>query len=467
MSVTVSSGVLGHAGARRRVLVITGDPIAPAMAGPGIRACELARVLSATMDVRVASLASVEPVDFPFEIVVAHRTKLIRHVDWADVLVVQGFVLALNPWLAKTNKVIVADLYDPMHFEHLEDARSLELRAATREVDQTLAALTGQLRRADFFICASEKQRDMWLGHLAAVGRINPFTYAADDTLRNLIDVVPFGISDEKMSRTAHGIKGVIDGISANDKVVLWGGGVYNWFDPLTLIRAMAKIATKRNRDTTSGKREPNARLFFLGVAHPNPDVAALDMVTRARALSDELGLTGTTVFFNETWVPYAERANYLADADLGVSTHLEHLETAFSFRTRILDYLWAGLPVVSTAGDAFADIIESSGAGIVVPEREVDALSDALETLLFTKAGTVAAQASHKLSTSFLWSTVAKPLVEFCESATPAADRAVRRRAIPSRFVAPSWLAGKIRGARAAWQRGGVTGIARRFSGK
>lgn len=464
---TVSAGVLGHAGARRRVLVITGDPIAPAMAGPGIRACELARVLSETMDVRVASLASVEPVDLPFEIVVAHRTKLIRHVDWADVLVVQGFVMALNPWLAKTNKVIVADLYDPMHFEHLEDARSLELRAATREVDQTLAALTGQLRRADFFICASEKQRDMWLGHLAAVGRINPFTYAADDTLRNLIDVVPFGISDEKMSPTAHGIKGVVDGISANDKVVLWGGGIYNWFDPLTLIRAMAKIATKRNRDTTSGKREPNARLFFLGVAHPNPDVAALDMVTRARALSDELGLTGTTVFFNETWVPYAERANYLADADLGVSTHLEHLETAFSFRTRILDYLWAGLPVVSTAGDAFADIIESSGAGLVVPARDVDALSDALETLLFTKAGATATKGAHKLSTSFLWSTVAKPLVDFCESANPAADRAVRRRAIPSRFVAPSWLAGKIRGARAAWKRGGLTGIARRLSGE
>ena len=449
------------------MLVITGDPIAPVMAGPGIRACELARVLSATMDVRVASLASVELVDFPFDVVAAHRTKLIPHVDWADVLVVQGFVMALNPWLSKTNKVIVADLYDPMHFEHLEDARSNDARTATREVDQTVAALTGQLRRADFFICASEKQRDMWLGHLAAVGRINPFTYAADDTLRNLIDVVPFGISDEKMSPTGHGIKGVVEGISAEDKVVLWGGGIYNWFDPLTLIRAMSTLALKRGRDTTAGKREPNARLFFLGVAHPNPDVAALAMVTRARALSDELGLTGTHVFFNDTWVPYAERADYLGDADLGVSTHLEHLETAFSFRTRILDYLWAGLPVVSTAGDAFADIIESSGAGIVVPERDVDALSDALETLLFTKAGATAAKAAHKLSTSFLWSTVAKPLVDYCASATPAADRTIRRREIPTRFAAPSWLAGKLRGARAAWQRDGFTGVARRLSGR
>ena len=55
------------------------------------------------------------------------------------------------------------------------------------------------------------------------------------------------------------------------------------------------------------------------------------------------------------TWVPYDERADFLLDADLGVSTHLEHIETAYSFRTRVLDYWWAGLPVVATDGDTFA----------------------------------------------------------------------------------------------------------------
>ena len=40
--------------------------------------------------------------------------------------------------------------------------------------------------------------------------------------------------------------------------------------------------------------------------------------------------------------MPYDERADYLLDADVGVSTHFPHIETEFSFRTRILDYLWA-----------------------------------------------------------------------------------------------------------------------------
>ena len=440
---------------RRRVLVITGDPIAPVMAGPGIRACELARVLSGQMDVRVASLTHVEPIDVPFEVVSAHRSALIPHVHWADVVVVQGFVLSLNPWLAKTNKVIVADLYDPMHFEHLEDVRHEPAATADRDVANTIAALTEQLRRADFFICASEKQRDMWLGHLGAVGRVNPLTYAADDTLRSLIDVVPFGIADTPCEASQPAIKGVVPGITKKDKVALWGGGIYNWFDPLTLIRAVAVVAAKHK----------NVRLFFMGVAHPNPDVAAFDMVPRARKLSDELGLTDTHVFFNEKWVPYAHRVDYLADADLGVSTHFEHVETAFSFRTRILDYLWAGLPVVSTEGDAFANLLSDSRAGVVVPYQDVDALSIALESMLFSDAGARAATASAQLAQSFRWSTVAHPLVQFALTGGRAADAAHGLRRIPTKFSAPSWFAGKVRGARSVLARGGVSAVFRRLT--
>src|SRR5664280_3299763 len=46
---------------------------------------------------------------------------------------------------------------------------------------------------------------------------------------------------------------------------------------------------------------------------------------------------------------PYTERSDHLLDADVGVSTHFDHVETEFSFRTRILDYLWTGLPIVAT----------------------------------------------------------------------------------------------------------------------
>lgn len=50
-------------------------------------------------------------------------------------------------------------------------------------------------------------------------------------------------------------------------------------------------------------------------------------------------------------------------EADAGVSTHMSHVETTFSFRTRILDYLWAGRPpMVVTEGDSFAELVEREG---------------------------------------------------------------------------------------------------------
>jgi hypothetical protein len=38
-----------------------------------------------------------------------------------------------------------------------------------------------------------------------------------------------------------------------------------------------------------------------------------------------------------------------LREADIGVSLHREDVETRYSFRTRVLDYLWAGLPIITT----------------------------------------------------------------------------------------------------------------------
>src|SRR5204863_1726396 len=110
-----------------------------------------------------------------------------------------------------------------------------------------------QVRRADWFLCASERQRDFWLGALAALGRVNPATYGVDPTLRSLIDVVPFGIADEPPVRSGPGCRGVVPGIGPDDRLVLWGGGIWNWFDPLTLLHAVAGLRGD----------VPNVRLVF------------------------------------------------------------------------------------------------------------------------------------------------------------------------------------------------------------
>jgi GT2 family glycosyltransferase/glycosyltransferase involved in cell wall biosynthesis len=399
---------------RRRILVATGDVLEEKMAGPAIRAWQIAAALSREHDVELVTTAACNLSDPDFRVRGVTARDFPRAVDWCDVLIVQGHMLRWHPVLRHNHKVVVVDLYDPFHLEVLEHARHqdppdrLFLSRASTEV------LNEQLERGDFFLCASEKQRDFWLGQLAAVGRLNPLTYDRNERLDSLIRVVPFGISDEPPKHTRPVLRGVVPGIGPDDKVILWGGGVYNWFDPLTLLRAVDKLRS----------RVENVRLYFLGLRHPNPDVGEMRMTEDAVALADELGLTGTHVFFNRGWVPYEDRQNYLLEATIGVSTHLDHVETAFSFRTRVLDYLWASLPVVATAGDSLADMIESERIGLTVRPVDVDALEDALFRLIDDEGFRAACRENlARVAPEFLWSAVLRPLLEFCRDPVRAPD--------------------------------------------
>ncbi len=334
--------------------------------------------------------------------------------SWADVLVVQGAVMGGHDVLRSTDKVVVVDLYDPFHLEQLELSRDKDAAERWASTSSATAQLNAQLARGDFFVCASAKQRDFWLGQLAAVGRLNPRTYDEDETLTSLIDVAPFGLPAEAPAHTEAVLKGVVPGIGPEDEVVLWGGGIYNWFDPLTLVRAIDLLR----------RRRPAVRLFFLGLAHPNPLVPSMRMATEARRLAGELGLVGSHVFFNEGWVPYDKRQSYLLEADLGVSTHLDHLETAFSFRTRILDYIWASLPIVTTEGDALADLVTGEGLGSSVPPGDTEALEEALFLLLSDQASR---DSCHDrlvaLRPTLVWAEALKPLLDFCRRPRRAPD--------------------------------------------
>src|SRR6185503_10968946 len=62
------------------------------------------------------------------------------------------------------------------------------------------------------------------------------------------------------------------------------------------------------------------------------------------------------------------ERGAWLLDADCAVSAHLDHLESRYAFRTRLLDCFWAGLPIVCTRGDELADRVERERLGEAVP---------------------------------------------------------------------------------------------------
>ncbi len=399
-----------------KVLVVSNDPLSDLMPGPAIRAWNLADVLSTHHEVKLASTVACSRIADSFECLLAEPGRRTRLERWAEVAVVGAGGLHDWPSLAGTNSALVVDAYDPYHLENLEGGAEEDSSQRYDRVRRMSTAINRHLTRGDYFLCATERQRDFWLGSLAAIGRVNPYVYDSDPTLAELLGVVPFGLPVARPERTGPGLKGTMKGIGADDKVVLWAGGVYNWFDPVTLIRAMPKVV----------QRVPTAKLVFLGMQHPNPAIPAMRAAVEARQTADELQLTDSVAFFKEGWVPYDNRANFLLDADVGVSTHLEHIETRFSFRTRVLDYLWASLPMVLTEGDVLAEELAGAGLARTAVAGDVDGLAQALVESL--ESDRPHEESFERVRERYHWPIVAAPLLQFCGSPRHAADRAAAK---------------------------------------
>ncbi len=327
---------------RTRVLVLTFDPLTDAMAGPAIRAWHLAQVLASRFDVTLASTVEATRHHRAVRVcsVADDTVRLAALVRESDVVFAPTSVVRRHPEVASSPVPLVIDMYIPTHLENLEPGGRGGQEYA-QAVAHQVSVINEDLARGDFFLCASERQRDFWLGGLSHAGRVNPATYDDDPTLRRLVDVVPFGLPPDPPVADGPVLRRHFPGIGASDPVVVWGGGVYDWFDPVSLVRAVDRVRGE----------VPEIRLVFLGMGNPNPAIPEMARAVELRRVSDELALTGSTVFFNDRWIPYHAWGSYLLDADVAVSIHLDNLETRFSFRTRILDYLWARRPMILTGG--------------------------------------------------------------------------------------------------------------------
>ncbi len=382
------------------------------MAGPAIRAYELARALAPHCRVTLAAPAPSEVPDPRLKHLaagLADYDALIGAVREHDVVVAQLLPPRLLSRVWRLDTRLVVDLYNPVVVEVIEATRSKPAASRRRLRSTITRAATAHLAAADLVLCASERQRDLWLGGLALRELLEP------DALERLA-VVPFGTQADP-PKPAPAIRAAIPAIPPDARILLWGGGIWDWLDAPTVIRATALLPD-------------DVHLVFQGVKRPA--MAERDehgAAAAAIALARELGLEGTRVHFNHEWVPYEQRGAWLLEADLGVSAHPSHLETRFAFRTRIVDYLWAGLPVVATEGDVLGDMVHSKRLGRAVPSGDADAFAHACAELL---AGSDNEQANvRKAAQELRWEHVARPLIEFTHSGTKRPAGAERTRTV------------------------------------
>lgn len=401
---------------KRNILIISGEVVSSRMAGPAIRAFNFAKVLSEYLNVTLAIPNDTDIGEQVFAVRKYSDEASVRQLlEECDIVLCSGMTFSKFKCIRNSDKYIIMDIYDPYNLATLAEY-SGETIDRQLDVYKSVHFIANELLYyGDFYICASERQRDFWLGMLAALNRVNPYSYNQDPALRKLIDVVPFGLPSNKPVHTENVLKGKIDGISEDDFVILWGGGIYNWFDPLTLIKAMSIVCQQRK----------DIKLFFLGVKHPNPQVKELSLVNETVEAAKRLGLYGKNVFFNYGWVEYENRQNYFLEADAGIITHPDHIETRFAFRTRILDYLWTSLPIISTKGDSLSELVENEKLGITIEAGNEHKLAEAIIKIARDRDfRELCSRNISRISEEFLWEKICQPVIRFCVDPVSSAVR-------------------------------------------
>jgi len=380
-----------------RVVVLAPEPIRPKMAGMGIRALELARALSAGSDVLlVVPNAAEEARAVAGGIPVMSSSGLAVAADGAAAAVVSGH--AASAWFRQAPDVPVAvDLYDPFPIENLHYARQLGEEVARHDLETLALALA----RGDFFLCASAEQRLFYAGALYASGRIGARNFPDDPALSKLLAVVPFGVPEEP-ARGDRARGRAAAGVPPQGPLILFGG-VYDWYEPDLLLEAWPLLRSSH----------PDARLLFF--ENPNPETTPQRSMARARERARLLDPRGDSIVFSP-WQPYPSRADLYAATDVAVSIASDGLETDLSYRTRLLDAAWGGVPAVTVGGGALAQELEAAGAARRAPFR-AEELAGAIREVLGSR--TAFAEAARRFASERTWPRVVRPLASWCADAS------------------------------------------------
>ena len=400
-----------------RILLVSSEPIRPRMGGIGVRYLQMASHLAAAgRQVTLISpsareeAAAIAPAGATYR---AFEGESLRATIAAHEAVVAQGQLANDVVLARAGVPVVVDLYDPFLIEHLHYLPTLGLDPYRNDHASWVVQLAG----GDFFLCSSEEQRLFYLGFLAALGRVNPEQAADDADARALIDVVPFALPAEIPAHVP-----LLPPAAPGVKRLLFGA-LYDWYDPWTLLDALATISGIDWR--------------LLVVRHPNAALTPQRLFAELEARAKERGWWGSRIEAID-WVPVERRFDLLRDVDLMVAPHRPTLETALSLRTRFLEALAVSCPVLTTTGGALGRLLVERDAGWTVAPGDAQGLAAAIREALSPGAALERRREQGRaLAREFESARVLAPLVRFLDA--PRIDPTRERFAFHPPTKAPS----------------------------
>jgi glycosyltransferase involved in cell wall biosynthesis len=150
--------------------------------------------------------------------------------------------------------------------------------------------------------------------------------------------------------------------LSGKHRHVLYLGTLYDFNGPAVLIRALARIAASA----------PALRLVLVS---PGPEADR----HRLQELAAEEGVADRVEFHLD--LDDAQVFGLLKRVDVLAVPYLEHPRNRFNFPTKLIEYLWAGKPILASRVGEIPDVLVGRQAMLVAP-GEVDEWARAMQEL-------------------------------------------------------------------------------------
>lgn len=259
-----------------------------------------------------------------------------------------------------TNVQLILDCYVPIYIEvSARESKNISEEYVNYAAD--IARHNHVLKRGDYFLYANDTQEQLYKGVLSALGIINPLSYREVRLIKT-----PFGIHRTDAIAEHNPYEAL--GIRKTDFVVLWFGGLYPWFRIQEYLDTIKELSS-----------EKNIKFVFVGGKNPfNPNPDFSRQYDNAVTFSDKYHFTNNLVHFVD-WVDFDTRIDWFKHADVIVSLNQPGEENKYSWRTRVMDYVWGEAVTITNGGDPLSDELIENNAAIKMEDLSARSLVSAL----------------------------------------------------------------------------------------
>lgn len=321
-----------------------------------------------------------------------------------------ALAIMLNNGLRATRLKRRQPLWIDLYGDRVSEGQvSSHVRKSSRGMKILFEYLNIILDNADAYSTCSTPQKFALVGQLSMAGRLNRHTMGYD-FVHAVLPGVPSQRNEATNTLTLRG-----QAVPEDAFMVLWCGGYNIWTDVDTLFKALNRAMEK------------NPRLHYVSAG---AGVKMAENTSYERFLAMIQTSPYCERFHMLGWQPSSVVPGLYPQADVGVNLDAFHYETLLGTRTRLVEMMHNGLPVITTLGCELSYIVRDQGLGLTFEIGDAETFANQLLAMASDKSlqKKFAQQAETYTRQELSFQKTTDSFLKWAKNPTFAPDRAEKK---------------------------------------